>query len=113
MKKNLHMWEFDNQHILLIPWNQVLVNVAIAFFSMGELESEMGVLRVGLKDIEKELDFTKKKGIADGIHQDKFVSVMRDFITVAAYNFSELEDQMKEMKQKVSTNLRVLFEIPL
>ena len=45
----------------------------------------------------QELDYYKKKGVTF----DKFVSVMRDFITVASYNFSELEETVAEMKQKV------------
>ena len=68
---------------------------------MTELDAEVGVLRLGLKDIEKELTYFQKKSICDG-RKDKFVSVMNDFVTVAAYNFSELEEQVTEMKQRVS-----------
>ena len=70
---------------------------------MTELDAEVGVLRVGLKDIEKELTYYQKKAICNDGRKDKFVSVMNDFVTVAAYNFSELEEQVIEMKQRVST----------
>lgn len=32
---------------------------------------------------------------------DKFVSVMGDFVTLASYNFSEIEEAYTEMKHKV------------
>lgn len=35
-------------------------------------------------------------------HGDKFVAVICDFITVAGFSFSELEDQLSEAKDKVS-----------
>ncbi len=60
------------------------------------------MLRAGLKDIEKELGYHKKKCADSQTGGDKFVSVMKDFITIANYNFSDLEDTRKEMKQKVS-----------
>lgn len=33
---------------------------------------------------------------------DKFVAVIGDFITVAGFSFSELEDQLSEAKEKVT-----------
>ena len=38
--------------------------------------------------------------------KDKFVSVMGDFCTVAAYNFLEVEETYADMKQKVMHCLR-------
>lgn len=73
------------------------------YCSMTELDAEVGVLRTGLKDIEKELSYFEKKAIASDRRKDKFVSVMSDFVTVAAYNFSELEENVVDMKQKAST----------
>lgn len=34
--------------------------------------------------------------------QDKFVSVMGDFVSVATFNFSDLEEKHRDMKSKVS-----------
>ncbi len=62
------------------------------------------MLRTGLRDIEKELEHHRHLpggGDATGGRPDKFVTVMKNFVTVAAYNFSELEDALKEMKTKV------------
>lgn len=36
---------------------------------------------------------------------DKFVAVIGDFITVAGFSFSELEDQLSEAKDKVANCL--------
>lgn len=36
---------------------------------------------------------------------DKFVAVIGDFITVAGFSFSELEDQLSEAKDKVTKYL--------
>ena len=66
------------------------------------MESEVNVLRTGLKDIEKELDHHKNLPSQMDGRPDKFVTVMKNFVTVAAYNFSELEDSLKEMKTKVT-----------
>ena len=35
------------------------------------------------------------------VTKDRFTSTMRDFITIANYNFNELKDQIQEMKDKV------------
>ncbi|XP_078674924.1 disheveled-associated activator of morphogenesis 2-like isoform X4 [Branchiostoma floridae x Branchiostoma belcheri] len=80
--------------------------------SIPDLEQDMGVLRAGLKELEKEigvqrrrvsrkdkleLEFHKNRVTDRG---DKFVSVMGDFITVATFTFNELEDTYKEAKAK-------------
>ncbi len=69
---------------------------------MTELESEINVLKTGLKEIEKELDYHRNISSNTECQQaDKFISVMKNFVTVASYNFSELEDSVTEMKIKV------------
>ena len=67
-------------------------------FSFSELDKELNTLRVGLKEIEKELDYFQNQPPVSG---DRFVSVMNQFATVASYNFSEVEESTTEMKQKV------------
>ena len=51
----------------------------------------------------QEIQYRKKQGYASSL-EDKFISVMSDFLSVAAYNFSELEEQVAEMKERVSCN---------
>ena len=67
-------------------------------FSFTELDKELSTLRVGLKEIEKEVEFFQSQA---PLHGDRFVSVMNQFATVASYNFSEVEESNTEMKQKV------------
>ncbi|XP_029633402.1 disheveled-associated activator of morphogenesis 1 isoform X3 [Octopus sinensis] len=74
-----------------------------------ELEKDLAFIRKGLSDIEKELDFLRSHNTDS---RDKFISVMTDFITVAAYNFSELEESYAEMKQKYERALKSFCEDP-
>ena len=70
----------------------------ICFFSFGELDKELGTLKMGLKDIDKEMKFFESTMPHYG---DRFVTVMNQFATVASYNFSEVEEDYTDMKLKV------------
>ena len=74
--------------------------------SLSELDSEVSVLREGLKGVEKELSFHKSRnegGQADP--KDKFVNVISEFVTVASCKFSDLEDAVKDMKVEVGIRM--------
>lgn len=64
--------------------------------NMTELEKDLHVLRIGFKDLEKELGFHRTRPKETG---DKFLPVMSEFIKVVALNLSELEDAFVDMKQ--------------
>uniref|UniRef100_A0A8C1XFJ7 Dishevelled associated activator of morphogenesis 1b n=1 Tax=Cyprinus carpio TaxID=7962 RepID=A0A8C1XFJ7_CYPCA len=64
--------------------------------NMTELEKEINNLRSGLKSVESELEFQKKRPQEYG---DKFVSVVSQFITVASFSFSDVEDSLSEAKE--------------
>ncbi|TKS76394.1 Disheveled-associated activator of morphogenesis 1 [Collichthys lucidus] len=64
--------------------------------NMTELEKDIGNLRSGLKSVESELEFQKKRPQEVG---DKFVSVVSQFITVASFSFSDVEDSLTEAKE--------------
>ncbi|MEQ2238118.1 Disheveled-associated activator of morphogenesis 1 [Ilyodon furcidens] len=64
--------------------------------NMTELEKDIGNLRSGLKSVESELDFQKKRPQELG---DKFVSVVSQFIAVASFSFSDVEDSLTEAKE--------------
>uniref|UniRef100_A0A8C6SJ90 Dishevelled associated activator of morphogenesis 1b n=1 Tax=Neogobius melanostomus TaxID=47308 RepID=A0A8C6SJ90_9GOBI len=64
--------------------------------NMTELEKDIGHLRNGLKSVESELDYQKKRPQELG---DKFVSVVSQFITVASFSFSDVEDSLTEAKE--------------
>lgn len=48
-----------------------------------------------LQELHYQQSRTRERG-------DKFVAVIGDFITVAGFSFSELEDQLSEAKDKVA-----------
>jgi dishevelled associated activator of morphogenesis len=66
---------------------------------MGELEKDMGFLRNGLKEVEREIEFHRSHPVALG---DRFLPVMKDFLSSATCRFSELEDLFQDMKTRVS-----------
>ncbi|XP_056623580.1 disheveled-associated activator of morphogenesis 1 [Triplophysa dalaica] len=63
--------------------------------NMTELEKDINNLRTGLKSVEVELDYQRGQ---TQIHGDKFVSVVSQFITVAGFGFSDVEDSLQEAK---------------
>ncbi|KAG5846969.1 hypothetical protein ANANG_G00120600 [Anguilla anguilla] len=71
--------------------------------NMTELEKEIGSLRSGLKNVENELEFQQKRPQDPG---DKFVSVVSQFITVASFSFSDVEDSLQEAKELFQKALR-------
>ncbi|KAM7135382.1 disheveled-associated activator of morphogenesis 2 isoform 4-T6 [Molossus nigricans] len=70
--------------------------------NLAELEKEVGNLRKGLRAVEVELEYQKRRVREPN---DKFVPVMSDFITVSSFSFSELEDQLNEAREKFSKAL--------
>ncbi|XP_075388046.1 disheveled-associated activator of morphogenesis 1 [Tenrec ecaudatus] len=68
---------------------------AAAKVNMTELDKEMSTLRSGLKAVETELEYQKLQPLQPG---DKFVSVVSQFITVASFSFSDVEDLLAESK---------------
>ncbi|NXL50904.1 DAAM1 protein, partial [Podilymbus podiceps] len=67
--------------------------------NMTELEKEINTLRSGLRAVETELDFQKSQVQQPG---DKFVSVVSQFITLASFSFSDVEDLLMEAKELFS-----------
>ncbi|NXI60794.1 DAAM1 protein, partial [Chloroceryle aenea] len=67
--------------------------------NMTELEKEINTLRSGLRAVETELDFQKSQVQQTG---DKFVSVVSQFITLASFSFSDVEDLLMEAKELFS-----------
>uniref|UniRef100_A0A8C0F0B4 Dishevelled associated activator of morphogenesis 2 n=1 Tax=Bubo bubo TaxID=30461 RepID=A0A8C0F0B4_BUBBB len=65
--------------------------------NLVELEKEVNNIKTGLKAVEAELDYQKRRMRESG---DRFVPVMSDFITVASFSFSELEDLLNEARDK-------------
>ncbi|KAK9409340.1 disheveled-associated activator of morphogenesis 1 [Crotalus adamanteus] len=64
--------------------------------NMTELEKEIGNLRSGLRAVETELEYQK---LQPSNPEDKFVSVVSQFITLASFSFSDVEDLLAEAKE--------------
>ncbi|XP_072545072.1 disheveled-associated activator of morphogenesis 1 isoform X1 [Salminus brasiliensis] len=64
--------------------------------NMTELEKDINNLRSGLRSVEAELEYQKSRPADSG---DKFVSVVSQFITVASFSFSDVEDSLQEAKE--------------
>ncbi|NXX91252.1 DAAM2 protein, partial [Centropus bengalensis] len=71
--------------------------------NLVELEKEVNNIKTGLKAVEAELDYQKRRMREPG---DRFVPVMSDFITVASFSFSELEDLLNEARDKYAKALK-------
>ncbi|XP_030355023.1 disheveled-associated activator of morphogenesis 2 isoform X1 [Strigops habroptila] len=71
--------------------------------NLVELEKEVNNIKNGLKAVEAELDYQKRRMRESG---DRFVPVMSDFITVASFSFSELEDLLNEARDKYAKALK-------
>uniref|UniRef100_A0A4X2LRZ6 Dishevelled associated activator of morphogenesis 2 n=1 Tax=Vombatus ursinus TaxID=29139 RepID=A0A4X2LRZ6_VOMUR len=71
--------------------------------NLSELEKEVNNIRKGLRAVEAELEYQKHQKRESG---DKFVPIMSDFITVASFSFSELEDQLNEARDKFARALK-------
>ncbi|KAJ6666796.1 hypothetical protein lerEdw1_018797 [Lerista edwardsae] len=71
--------------------------------NLVELEKEVNNIKTGLKAVEAELDYQKRRIREAG---DRFVPVMSDFITVASFSFSELEDLLNDAKDKYAKALK-------
>ncbi|KAM7173049.1 disheveled-associated activator of morphogenesis 2 [Macrochelys suwanniensis] len=71
--------------------------------NLMELEKEVNNIKTGLKAVEVELDYQKRRMREAG---DRFVPVMSDFITVASFSFSELEELLNEARDKYAKALK-------
>lgn len=77
--------------------------------NMTELEKDINNLRSGLRSMEAELEYQKSRAPDSG---DKFVSVVSQFITVAGFSFSEVEESLQEVKETFQKAVRVFGEDP-
>ncbi|KAJ8290311.1 hypothetical protein GJAV_G00011290 [Gymnothorax javanicus] len=101
--------EIKYPKVMLFP--EDLQNVPeAAKVNMTELEKDMNSLRSGLKNVENELEYQKSRPVQSG---DKFVSVVSQFITVASFSFSDVEDSLQEAKELYEKSLKHFGEDPV
>uniref|UniRef100_A0A8D3AUZ2 Dishevelled associated activator of morphosis 2 n=1 Tax=Scophthalmus maximus TaxID=52904 RepID=A0A8D3AUZ2_SCOMX len=63
------------------------------------IQGDLGSVPEAAKELHYQQSRTRERG-------DKFVAVIGDFITVAGFSFSELEDQLSEARDKFSKSLK-------
>uniref|UniRef100_A0A2K5M699 Dishevelled associated activator of morphosis 1 n=3 Tax=Cercopithecinae TaxID=9528 RepID=A0A2K5M699_CERAT len=86
----------ENKYPSVLNLNEELQDIPqAAKVNMTELDKEISTLRSGLKAVETELEYQKSQPPQPG---DKFVSVVSQFITVASFSFSDVEDLLAEAK---------------
>ncbi|KFO20435.1 Disheveled-associated activator of morphogenesis 1 [Fukomys damarensis] len=86
----------ENKYPKVLNLNEELRDIPqAAKVNMTELDKEINTLRSGLKAVETELEYQKSQPPHPG---DKFVSVVSQFITVASFSFSDVEDLLAEAK---------------
>ncbi|XP_044140879.1 disheveled-associated activator of morphogenesis 2 isoform X1 [Bufo gargarizans] len=71
--------------------------------NLVELEKEVHNIKTGLRAVESELEYQKRHYRNP---EDHFVSVMSDFITVASFSFSEVEDLLSEARDKFAKAMK-------
>lgn len=77
--------------------------------SLGEMDKDIAMLRTGLTEVSREIDFHRS---AAGQPQagDRFLPVMREFHAQASVRFAELEDQFQDMKTRFDRAIRLFGE---
>lgn len=66
--------------------------------SLGEMNKDITVLRVGLAEINREIEFHRSSGVPQS--GDRFLAVMSEFHAHASVRLTELEDQFQNMKTR-------------
>ena len=73
--------------------------LTVTHFSMRELEKDMTQLRTGMKECGREVEFYRGQTLTSG---DRYLPVMKEFMTTAQVRLTEMEDLFTDMKARVS-----------
>lgn len=76
--------------------------------SLGEMEKDISMLRNGLTEVSREIEFNRSAGTPPP--GDRFLPVMREFHAQATVRFAELEDQFQDMKTRFDRAVRLFGE---
>ncbi|XP_068574076.1 disheveled-associated activator of morphogenesis 1 isoform X2 [Cebidichthys violaceus] len=95
----------EKKYPKMAAFSEELQNVPeAAKVNMTELEKDISSLRSGLKSVEAELQY--QQGQSPQGPADKFVPVVSQFVTVASFSFSEVEESLSEAKEVFVKALR-------
>lgn len=76
--------------------------------SLGEMDKDITMLRGGLAEVAREIEFHRSAGTSQT--GDRFLPVMREFHAQASVRFAELEDQFQDMKTRFDRAVRLFGE---
>ncbi|XP_058452117.1 disheveled-associated activator of morphogenesis 1 isoform X2 [Malaya genurostris] len=76
--------------------------------SLGEMDKDISMLRAGLAEVNREIEFHRSSGVPQS--GDRFLPVMREFHAQASVRFAELEDQFQDMKTRFDRAVRLFGE---
>ncbi len=76
---------------------------------MKELEKDMNLLRNGMKEVEREVEFFRTQPALNG---DRYMPVMKEFSVKATVRLAELEDLFIDMKARFDRVCRLFCEDP-
>ncbi|XP_049531619.1 disheveled-associated activator of morphogenesis 1 isoform X2 [Anopheles darlingi] len=76
--------------------------------SLGEMDKDITMLRAGLTEVNREIEFHRSSGSSQP--GDRFLPVMREFHAQASVRFAELEDQFQDMKTRFDRAVRLFGE---
>merc|ERR1712107_847643 len=77
--------------------------------NMKELEKDMTLLRSGMKECGREVEFYRGQAVTPG---DRYLAVMREFMAMASVRLAELEDLFTDMKASFDRVCRMFCEDP-
>merc|ERR1719273_1107913 len=77
--------------------------------NMKELEKDMTQLRTGMKECGREVEFYRGQTLTSG---DRYLPVMKEFMTTASVRLTELEDLFTDMKARFDRVCRLFSEDP-
>ena len=86
-----------------MPW-PISISMMVTLFSMKELEKDMTLLRSGMKECGREVEFYRGQTLTSGV---RYLPVMREFMTTAQVRLTELEDLFTDMKARVGENILI------
>lgn len=76
--------------------------------SLGEMDKDIAMLRNGLVEVSREIEFNRGAGTPPP--GDRFLPVMREFHAQASVRFAELEDRFQDMKTRFDRAVRLFGE---
>jgi len=80
--------------------------------NVGEITKEITMIRKGVQDLQKELDFQQSLKKKDRLSNDRYVETISSFIKVSNFSIQEMEDLNKDMQDRLSKTIQLFGDDP-